>query len=419
MSLTLLPFLILIATTCSLSVIDYYPHNCSIYSYDDAFTILKYNLHSLSSLISSSSSDVILLPEYGLTGPVIANIDQARWFSTNLELTCPAFTLIKEIYSGFNKTIIFNLPIRFNTTGPVYNGAVALNCSLEITVKAIYLKENLYGNEVKYFTRGNSKFNDLNSCFKQKESTYCLAICFDLMFSNVYKRPASVILAPVAWVNFAPFITASSTFLGLSQSHNTTIATASISGLESTGSVIASNGNSLCQLNIPERNEGHGKLCEESDLLSRNGNIIAGKVLTSNPTPFPRNGLAVQRSGTYVVSSGSVKCVFDIENRNVESLYLVASDGHYNGLRAYICTLLPCFNQDERCFQETSLASNVNVELTMTTLSLNTSHVPIPLYSSFLQGLSLAFLKVNHGTYNIKSKPGDVFSSFGIMLNVV
>ncbi|KAL0212768.1 hypothetical protein RCL1_006394 [Eukaryota sp. TZLM3-RCL] len=427
------PFLLLFITTAlcfTATVVDYAPHSNPIKNRAEALALVKQNLDGLLSTCHTSF-DIAVFPEYSITGESLHSRADSFFFATDLSDTCDILQAIQNFASIFGSTVIINIPIRMDHN--VYNGALAINSDGKILAK--YLKEHLYGNEVKYFDSGNPTFNDEFGHFILDQYKFFLSVCFDLMFPNLYDRISRdddvitpIIIAPVNWVQFSPFITGSSVFNGISLFYNIPVIISSSSGRNSAGSIISWKGQSKCLIINNDRMIGQGESCSfefpsiksnqpsQLRLNQRKGLSVLG----SNPIPTDYKYTHINQSGEYRLETNHFDCVAKVELADHNSsIILIASDGSYNNLPVQICSLMVCNKEKiNDCFitnYSTFTIQSVVIELNQKE-ELSRSKVVIPLSHDGLIGHDISELNSDNQSFTIVEKIPITRSNIGFMI---
>ncbi|KAL0233164.1 hypothetical protein GEMRC1_011909 [Eukaryota sp. GEM-RC1] len=326
----ILIFLLLSYTALAVTVVEYKPFSSRITSHESCHLHIKNNInHIYKSLSTTSYSELIVLPEYGLTGLSLHSFNDSFHCASDLSSTCPILKELHLLADSLSSTLVINIPV--STIDQVFNSLVTLNSTHVISQ---YRKEHLYGAEPWYFHPGSPSFNDQHSCFVFNSIRYCTAICFDTMFPSVYDRmllkSSSSLLASVAWVNFPPLITSLSTFNGLSTSFNISIYVATLGFVTSSGSLISRDGNVDCFILTDEGSSlGNVESCSESGKylgkFESVGEFDVSTLDQSFPVPKPISGKFVTSSGQFSLTSNDLTCVFSIVNPSSSRVFVFAS----------------------------------------------------------------------------------------------
>lgn len=160
-----------------------------------------YNCNKIGEFISDNSKeglDLVIMPEFFSTG-----IDDNSFINhPEEEKNSPTLLYFGELARQFRTNIICGTIIEKDPEGKLFNTSYALDRNGAIVGKyrKIHLYNYLGGNEGKKITPGNTP-SVVNFDFAAVGMSICFDIRYPLLFKNLIKMGAEIIVAPAAWCN--------------------------------------------------------------------------------------------------------------------------------------------------------------------------------------------------------------------------
>ena len=158
-----------------------------------------YNCNKIGEIISDNSKeglDLVIMPEFFTTG-----IDDSAFVnSPEIEKSSSTLLYFSELARQFGTNIICGTIIEKDIDGKLYNTSYALDRKGAIVGK--YRKIHLYnyfgGNEGKKITAGSTPAV-VNFDFAKVGMSVCFDIRYPLLYKNLIKMGAEIIISPSAW----------------------------------------------------------------------------------------------------------------------------------------------------------------------------------------------------------------------------
>ena len=160
-----------------------------------------YNCNKIGEFISDNSKeglDLVIMPEFFSTG-----IDDNSFINyPEEEKNSPVLLYFGELARQFRTNIICGTIIEKDPEGKLFNTSYALDRNGAIVGKyrKIHLYNYLGGNERKKITPGSAP-SVVNFDFAAVGMSICFDIRYPLLFKNLIKMGAEIIVAPAAWCN--------------------------------------------------------------------------------------------------------------------------------------------------------------------------------------------------------------------------